>query len=104
MRTRVVNPLKDNSTITVSWLKTQYCVYCAGCVHFPVVFVHVCTQCVTVDYAVFSPNNFPIRLHLLVVWELQVDGKSDFGSGQSRRIISNIESHFSTWRKKTGKH
>lgn len=71
-----------------------------------IIGLHHCvsTCCVTIDCAVFSPNNVSIRLHLLVVWELQVDGEGDFGCSQSWGIVPNVERNSSTWMKKTGRH
>lgn len=50
---------------------------------------------VTIDYAVFGPHDVSVRLHLLVVWELQVNGEGHFGSSQSWWIVLYIEGHFS---------
>lgn len=58
-------------------------------------------ECFTIEEAVFSPNNVSVRKHLLSVRELQADGEGDFGSRQSRRIVSDIKNHSSTCTKTT---
>lgn len=62
--------------------------------------VCVCKWCFTIDDAVLSPNYVSIGLHPLVVWELQVNGKGDFGSSQSWWVIAYVENHSATCKKK----
>lgn len=58
-------------------------------------------QWVTVDCAVFSPNNFSVWQHFLVLGELQLDGEGNFGSGESWWIVPHIESYSTTWKERT---